>query len=428
MDTNTVCEFLKQSIEELIKVVPPEKHKWKNTSIIRYENSSRMEPSTKPDFKMEFFLSRALLKAAHVENFNKLLWEYEHIKNWMLNAQTQGYKGMVLPQTISYQLVEDYLSQLMQLDYDAELALEIASNFLNSLEKEYSKVIYYTVVRGLETDFETYNFVGGFRLHKLTDSEKAGFIDLDKSLLEDEDLFMNDCPCMLEYSCDLSVTKDPNFEEMTDHFNKIITALRLTKVGHVEYQDIRIRTENIGEILQQRHKYGNWRVRLRAFGITTYNLLTVDLQELENIIVGLEKLDHNQPSIQTALNRMNLASERQRPEDQIVDLMIAAEALFGGSGTGEVLFKLSMRCAKFLGSSLEERKKINKDIKAAYERRSAIVHGGAIKPTDIPTNEILHELSQYVRKSIILMLKEITSNSKVKFNDSYFNDLLLSIS
>jgi hypothetical protein len=77
-----------------------------------------------------------------------------------------------------------------------------------------------------------------------------------------------------------------------------------------------------------------------------------------------------------ASRRFSDARERVRTEDQILDLVIAAEALFGAGETQEVSYKVRLRAAAFLGSDATSRQRVFDEFKAAYDARSLIAHGG----------------------------------------------------
>lgn len=86
-----------------------------------------------------------------------------------------------------------------------------------------------------------------------------------------------------------------------------------------------------------------------------------------------------------AVRRIGFALERHRIEDKLIDLLIAAEALFlndAGDETyrGELQYRLAQRAGFFLGSDPAVRKKINQHMKDAYKLRSQVVHGGKMRP------------------------------------------------
>jgi hypothetical protein len=82
-----------------------------------------------------------------------------------------------------------------------------------------------------------------------------------------------------------------------------------------------------------------------------------------------------------AIRRLSHSTERTRPEDQIVDLMIAAEALFlaGDTQTTEIGYRLSLRAAYFTPSEQWDRMEVRRLFRTAYDARSAVAHGGSVQ-------------------------------------------------
>jgi len=91
-----------------------------------------------------------------------------------------------------------------------------------------------------------------------------------------------------------------------------------------------------------------------------------------------------------SIRRFNLSFERELPDDRIVDLMIAAEALFlgdlGRTDRGELQFRVALRAAKFIEHPSYSEHEVFHLIRRAYGVRSAIVHGGSPKDTRLPDN------------------------------------------
>ena len=94
--------------------------------------------------------------------------------------------------------------------------------------------------------------------------------------------------------------------------------------------------------------------------------------------------------VESGLRRFGYARERALAEDEIVDLMIAAESLFlsemNTRGRGELRFRLAARAASLLGSTVDERLSVWRFMRGAYDARSVIVHGGT------PAEKDLHDL------------------------------------
>jgi hypothetical protein len=99
---------------------------------------------------------------------------------------------------------------------------------------------------------------------------------------------------------------------------------------------------------------------------------------------------HTRSEVEPALRRFRFAAERSRPDDEIVDLMIASESLFlheiGTRDRGELRFRISTRAAALLGATLDERLRLSKFMRGAYDVRSAIAHGGT------PGDDVLRDL------------------------------------
>lgn len=116
--------------------------------------------------------------------------------------------------------------------------------------------------------------------------------------------------------------------------------------------------------------------------------------------------------VEIANRRFNFSYERHRPEDIVVDLMIALESLFLDQEPGEFGYRLGMRVASLLGRPTSERQKIFAFISISYKQRNKIVHGGEIpKHVRIPNEgnvefkSFVSRLEDYVRQSIRKLLE-----------------------
>jgi hypothetical protein len=88
-------------------------------------------------------------------------------------------------------------------------------------------------------------------------------------------------------------------------------------------------------------------------------------------------------SMDVALDRLNLARRRRSPGDQAVDSGICLEALLSDeSSTQELTYKLRLRAALLLGTTLLEREEISRAVRDLYSLHSRVVHGGVRRPKD----------------------------------------------
>ena len=89
----------------------------------------------------------------------------------------------------------------------------------------------------------------------------------------------------------------------------------------------------------------------------------------------------NDGALQNAVRRFAFAAERHRPEDTLVDLMIAAESLFLNDldrREGELRFRMSLRAGWLLGHDRRSRLDVYRLLRRAYDVRSDIVHGNRL--------------------------------------------------
>ena len=127
-----------------------------------------------------------------------------------------------------------------------------------------------------------------------------------------------------------------------------------------------------------------------------------------------------------ALRRFNIAFERRQPDDQIVDLMIAAESLFlDRSNRGEQRFRLALRAAKFVESPRYDPRQVFALMREAYDRRSDLVHGGFIKKVKLPDkpDATLHDLVLASEEILRLGIWKALADPEVG-REGYWEDLL----
>jgi len=129
--------------------------------------------------------------------------------------------------------------------------------------------------------------------------------------------------------------------------------------------------------------------------------------------------------VQTAARRFSEARYRHRQEDQLLDLVIAAEALFGGGDTQEVSYKVRLRAAALLGDDAVGRRRIFAELRSAYDVRSVIAHGG--KPTKRQRRQkqrlpqLIRTVEQYIRDAV----RKGSSMSKWPSTHQDWDDALL---
>ena len=152
---------------------------------------------------------------------------------------------------------------------------------------------------------------------------------------------------------------------------------------------------------------------------TDYRTYVLDFEEiprLRRIIKKIQSIDFSkQKSLDLACRRFQRAYEEKDVEDQLIDLMIAFEALFlkGEKGVPSKGKLIAVACSVLIGKSEKEREKIKETLEKAYLIRNSIVHGSEcprIKSDDrgevyIDTlPDLVSQVEGYLRESIKKLL------------------------
>jgi len=109
--------------------------------------------------------------------------------------------------------------------------------------------------------------------------------------------------------------------------------------------------------------------------------------------------------LELALENFELSYTVDNPSLAFLSLWIASEVLFN-PGKGETTYKISRNYAVLLGNSVDDAKRIQKDIKKLYEKRSSLIHNGNAIWNVVGEEDEVAKLRNYVRdslKKIILM-------------------------
>ena len=116
-------------------------------------------------------------------------------------------------------------------------------------------------------------------------------------------------------------------------------------------------------------------------------------------------LNGSNKAFKTALRRYYQCSQKSDPEDKIIDLMIAFEAMFLADNA-ELSFRLALRVSKFLDDEFQNRPLFD-FMRSAYNIRSKVVHGSTLSSKDLNIggnplriNQIIAELSNILRLAL----------------------------
>ena len=136
-----------------------------------------------------------------------------------------------------------------------------------------------------------------------------------------------------------------------------------------------------------------------------------------------------QGKLQIAIDRWIKSKTNQTPEDKIIDLAIAFEALYLPD-MSESTFKFAVRASWHLGEDRRERVELFEVFKELYKYRSRIVHGGErkenvmIEGESVPIKKLIMRAQDLCRDSIEKIIKQCSREGKFPKND-YWDSLIL---
>jgi len=225
----------------------------------------------------------------------------------------------------------------------------------------------------------------GIRLKKLADQEMSQL--LEHGLLIDSPTRTSTVRVDIEHCVSISVRKtmwdgvEPPLmrmirisEEIAKDLEAAFRALVIHKAGHLQI---------VGSVLYQRGFFQRFPFPFATHAThrqtfrRKHEWSSQDASGLrdvyENLMQSGAKMDKG---LEFALRRFLYGYERVREEDALVDLMIAAEAMFLPVGREQELsYRLRLRAARFLSENIAERQAIFELFGQAYDVRSDVVHG-----------------------------------------------------
>ena len=152
-----------------------------------------------------------------------------------------------------------------------------------------------------------------------------------------------------------------------------------------------------------------------------------DFSEFENLFKKIS-MKSVWKRLAVPLERFSRAAARTSDGESIVDLAIAAEALFGGDAVAEATIGYLFNAALFLGSNDWPPSEIRSFFRDVYSRRSAIVHGTSKAPDmGINDEEVRKKLEFAMRLALHKATDELSQNAQSlewgKLLDSALNQI-----
>lgn len=139
-------------------------------------------------------------------------------------------------------------------------------------------------------------------------------------------------------------------------------------------------------------------------------------------------------ALSNALRRFRYAGDRERPDDRIVDLMIAAESVFlsdtgDPQSRGELRYRLALRSAFFIELPSWTRRQVFNVMSRAYDTRSEVVHGEEVNSVtlqgeQVPLAAFADLVEEHLRTALRKAVK-IAAGSPARVQLMDWEDLIL---
>jgi len=300
-------------------------------------------------------------------------------------------------ETLIQLLVDQAISQTPGFDLEPNTRDELVTKWAESVRRATDHITAVLVLREFDARAVPIVVEPDLVIDELSDDEIAAALRLGGGLVGlsvdersvsktfgirrsfDSELFIEEIPPAR------SVKEQEVREEAEHRIDLLLEALRLFKAGPIgasgSFQYATSPLTGVAPVSGRLGPLFGWH------SVQPYVLETEELQAFLDFWARFEKARETKV-ISSALRRFQFAADRALPEDEVVDLMIAAESLFLSETSerdrGEMRYRLAMRAGALVGSEeLEERLRIWRFMRGAYDARSIIVHGGTPDERDL---------------------------------------------
>ena len=150
-----------------------------------------------------------------------------------------------------------------------------------------------------------------------------------------------------------------------------------------------------------------------------YLLTADDSVDLAALYRQLTSSRSSKKVIDAAARRFADAAGRSRADDEIVDLVIAAESLFLGKGVSGA-YPFAARAASFIDGTNRQRRQVFAFMRDAYRARNGVVHNGRLDEAKLrgsdgrvaSASEFTDELEGFVRQALMKAVTLVASGSR----------------
>ena len=286
-------------------------------------------------------------------------------------------------------------------------------------ERESISVFRLVQFRNLKTELDTIDLGDRIRIRRASDEERKQAVKGSSSAagsapgMDVYEMFTN--PAFTSEQRDLDNVPDvfleiaghrgdARDEDVEAYAEKLVLALRLiSDVPVATHSFWYVDTNPLLAIVPPRYVRHETLLPL-ANPATPYVIRQETADRLEKLWPELE-LRITDPRLELAVRRLDDSYYRKRPDDRLIDLWIALEALFLAYGKGELRFRAALTIAHFLRTSQADRLALFKEVQESYDLRSKMVHGVQPEPKHkLP--EVTDSTGDLLRQALLLFLRK----------------------
>lgn len=153
------------------------------------------------------------------------------------------------------------------------------------------------------------------------------------------------------------------------------------------------------------NSYSGWSVYAFKQPPLAPPVLEIEMRAADDLLAKFGKLNATfKAKLMVPMKRLNDYSSGSMPVDKAIDLRICLESIFLGDGNKEQLrYRLSLRAALLLGSTLDEKRQIMKLVKDSYDITSTAVHSGNLPQKKL---ELLPKAATIAKQAIVKMIDD----------------------
>lgn len=275
-----------------------------------------------------------------------------------------------IPRILTY-----YFETKGDLEFDEEVFKEIYVEFENYLKTDELDAQSWAVLYNFDMEPEELILEDDLRIRRISDNERGFLVKQSQAPLNPVSHHELHNNYVLEYEYSVLKDKARSTDEASEIFDGVTLGLKLFPTGG----DMRY----LSMISDQSSPFEDAGNRFSEGEEVTSSLrqpceLTSD--ECDDFVKfwneHREQLLSPSDTIQIALRRYSDAFQRNEPEDRLIDLVIALEAMLLKPGERQELsYRMSQRGALLLSNEKDTAVKVRKQLKDAYNERSSVVHG-----------------------------------------------------